>query len=131
MLDRFSLQLQIGQCISANVFGLMGCHLRVPQPLRTTVQPLGAGKQLLSLLQLIVRVGIVRVAVAKQGFPVVGEGFELAFCGIDVGFKVAEPLVYFRPCGGGDVGSFDTHLVQLNGSLGQQDTICTLMVTGS
>ena len=56
---------------------------------------------------------VVGVAGAEEGGAVVGEGFELAFGGVDVGFEVAEAGVYARAGCGGDVLFFDAHHVEL------------------
>lgn len=113
MLNRLPLDLQIRQSIPPDALGLVGRDLRVAQPLRAAIEALSAGEELLALLELVVGGGGVGVAVPEQGFAVVGEGFEFAFGAVDVGFEVAEALVDFGARDGGDVGSFDAHLIEL------------------
>ncbi len=73
---------------------------------------------MLALLELLVAAAwVVGVSVAEEGFAVIGEGFEFAFGGVDVGFEVAEAGVYARAGCGGDVLFFYAHLVELGGSL--------------
>lgn len=91
MLNSLPLQLQIRQRPSPNILRLIRYTLAIPQPLATPVQPICAREELLALLQLVVFAAfIVAVAVAEECFSIVGEGFEFAFCGVDVGFVVAE-----------------------------------------
>ncbi len=95
MLNSLPLQLQIRQRPPPNILRLVRHPLAVPQPLATPVQPVRTREQLLALLQLMicaaaVVIVVVAVAVAEEGFAVVGEGFEFALCGVDVGFVVAE-----------------------------------------
>ena len=118
MLDCFSLQLEIRQRPPANVLRLQRNPLTLPQPVRAAVQALGAGKQLLALLELVVAAGVVAISRAEEGGAVVGEGFEFAFAGVDVGFVVAEAEVRFAARGRGDVLFFDAHLVELGGRRG-------------
>ena len=114
MLNRLPLQLQIRQRAPPNILRLIRYPLTIPQPLRAPVQSICAGKQLLALLQLVVLpVFVVTVAVPEEGFAVVGEGFELAFRGVDVDFVVSEAGVQARASGGGDVLFFEAHLVEL------------------
>ena len=70
---------------------------------------------MLALLELVVSGGVVGVAGAEEGGAVVGEGFELAFRGVDVGFEVAEAGIYAGAGCGGDVLFFDAHHVKLWG----------------
>lgn len=114
MLNRFPLQLQIRQRVPSDTFRLVRYPLTVPQPLATSVQPIRAREELLPLFQLMVFAAfIIAVSVAEKRFPVVGEGFEFALCGVDVGFVVAEAGVYEGAGGGGDILFFDAHGVQL------------------
>lgn len=113
MLNRLPLRMQIGQRIPPNILRLERDALTVAQPLRAAIQAVRAGEQLLPLLELVVGGRVVGVAVSEQRAAVVGEGFELAFAGVDVGFEIAEALVDFAADGGGDVLFFDAHLVQL------------------
>ena len=113
MLNSFPLHLQIRQRAPSNILRLVGNPLTLSQPMTTPVQSLCSGKQLLPLLELLVATRVVGVAVPEEGFSVVGEGFQFAFGGVEVGFVVAEAGVDPRAGGGGDVLFFDTHLVEL------------------
>ena len=68
---------------------------------------------MLALLELVVFRRVVGVAGAEEGGAVVGEGFELAFGGVDVGFEIAEAGVDAGAGGGGDVLFFNAHHVEL------------------
>ena len=115
MLNCLPLQLQIRQRAPPNILRLIRYPLTVPQPLRAPIQSICARKQLLALFQLVVLpVVVIAVSVPEESFTVVGEGFELAFRGVDVGFVVPEAGVEARACGGGDVLFFEAHLVELS-----------------
>ena len=113
MLNCLPLQLQIGQCISSNIFRFVRNSLTVSQALRTSTQSICSAEQLLALLELVVRAGVVRVAISKKSGTVGGEGFERAFVGVDVRFVVSKALIYFRAGGRGDVLLFEAHLIEL------------------
>ena len=115
MLNRLPLYLQIRQGPAPNILRLIRHPLTIPQPLAAPVQPVRSAQQLLALLELVVFGRVVGVAGAEEGGAVGGEGFELAFGGVDVGFEVAEARVYARAGGGGDVLFFDAHHVELWG----------------
>lgn len=115
MLNRLPLYLQIRQRSPSNILRLIRHPLTVPQPLTAPVQPIRSAQQLLALLELVICGRVVGVAGAEEGGAVVGEGFELAFCGVDVGFEVAEAGIYTRAGCGGDVLFFDAHHVELWG----------------
>ena len=68
---------------------------------------------MLPLLELLIAAGVVGVAVSEKGFSVVGEGFQFAFRGVEVGFVVAEAGIDPGAGGGGDVLFLDAHLVKL------------------
>jgi len=114
MLNRLPLRMQVGQRIPPNILRLQRNALTVPQPLRAAIQAVRTREQLLPLLELLVGVRVVGVAVPEQRLAVVGEGFEFAFAGVDVGLEIAEALADFAADGGGDVLFFDAHLVQLS-----------------
>ncbi len=116
VLNRFPLHLQIRQCAPSNILRLMCNPLTLSQPVTTPIQSLCSGKQLLPLLELLVAAGVVGVAISEKGFSVVGEGFQFAFGGVEVGFVVAEAGVDPGAGGGGDVLFFDAHLVKLEQS---------------
>ena len=113
MLNRFPLHLQIRQRAPSNIFRLMCNPLTLSQPLTTPIQSLCSRKQLLPLLELLIATRVVGVAVAEKSFSVVGEGFQFAFGGVEVGFVVAEAGVDPGAGGGGDVLFFNAHLVEL------------------
>ena len=66
------------------------------------------------LLKLLVATRVVRVTVSEKCFSIVGEGFQFAFGGIEVGFVIAEAGVDPGAGGGGDVCFLDAHLVKLD-----------------
>ena len=113
MLNRFPLHLQIRQRTPSNILRLVGNPLTLSQPVTTPIQSLRSGKQLLPLLELLVATRVVGVAVSEKGLAVVGEGFQFAFRGVEVGFVVAEAGVDTGAGGGGDVLFFNAHLVKL------------------
>ena len=113
MLNRLPLQLQIRQRPPSDLLRLVRHPLAIPQPLTAPVQSVRPAEQLLALLELVVFGRFVGVAGAEEGGAVVGEGLELPFRGVDVGFEVAEARVYAGTGGGGDVLFFDAHHVQL------------------
>ena len=92
----------------------MSNPLTLSQPVTTPIQSLCSGKQLLPLLKLLVATRVVGVAISEKGFSVVGEGFQFAFGGIEVGFVVAETGIDPGASGGGDVLFLDAHLVKLD-----------------
>jgi len=112
MLNRLPLHLQVRQRIPSNPLRLMRNPLTIPQALRTPIQPIRPREELLTLLELFVRWGVA-VEPVEEGGAVRGEGFEFAFRGVDVGFVVAEAGVQLCARGGGDVGFFEAHLVEL------------------
>ena len=113
MLNRLPLNLQIRQRVPSNLLRLIRHPLAVPQPLAAPVQPIRSAQQLLALLELVDFGRIVGVAGAEEGRAVIGQSFELAFGGVDVGFEVAEAGVYAGASCGGDVLFFDAHHVEL------------------
>jgi hypothetical protein len=88
--------------------------LAVSQPLRRSIKPIGAGKQLLTLLKLYIT-RIVRIARAKESRSVGGERSKLALCGINIGLVVAEALVDLGTGCGGDILLLEAHLIELEG----------------
>ena len=113
MLNRFPLHLQIRQRAPSNILRLMCNPLTLSQPLTTPIQSLCSRKQLLPLLELLIATRVVGVAVSEKSFSVVGEGFQFAFGGVEVGFVVAEAGVDPGASGGRDILFFDAHLVEL------------------
>ena len=76
----------------------------------------------MALLELLVAaIWIVGVAVPEKGASVIGEGFQFAFCGVDVGFVVSEAGIYAAAGCGGNILFFDAHLVEL----GHTSVICS------
>lgn len=107
--------MQIRQRPPPDILRLQRDPLALPQPVRATIQSVGAREELLPLLELVVGSGgIVGIAVSEERFAVGGEGSEFAFQAVDVGFEVAEALVGFAAGGGGNVLLFDAHLIQLH-----------------
>ena len=115
MLDCLPLHLQIRQRLPPNILRLVRNPLTIPQPLRAPIQSIGPGQQLLSLLQLVVCAGVVGIVVPVRRFSVIRQAFEFPLCAIDVRFVIPESLVYLRAGGGGDVGFFEAHLIELSG----------------
>lgn len=113
MLNCLPLYLQICQRPPSNIFRFIRDPLTIPQPLTAPVQPVRSAQQLLALLELIVFSRVIGVAGAEEGGAVVGEGFELAFGGVDVRFEVAEAGIYAGTGCGGDVLFLDAHHVEL------------------
>lgn len=105
ILNHVPLLVQVRQRAGANLLRLERDALALAQSLAAAVKALGAGEELLPLLELcIVPVGrLVGVAVAEECFAVVGEGFELARQGVGVGGVVAIARVDFAAEGGGDI----------------------------
>lgn len=116
VLDSLSLPVQVGQGTGANILGLVGKGLAGLEALGAAVEAVGAGEQLLALLEVNVRGtrGVVLVAGAKEGRAVGGEVGQLATAGVDIGFVVAEALVDFAAGRGGNVGFFEAHLTKLD-----------------
>lgn len=116
MRDPLALLVEVGEGAGADLLRVVGEGLAGAQALGAAVEAVGAGEQLLALLELQVRgagVGVVGVAGAEEGGAVVGEGAQLALVAVHVGFEVAEALVYLGARGGGDVLLFETHLSEL------------------
>ncbi|ROW16988.1 hypothetical protein VPNG_01213 [Cytospora leucostoma] len=114
VLDRLPLAVQVGEGRRADGLGLVGQPLARLEALGGPVEPVGAGEELLPLLELDVA-GVVRVALAgaEEGGPVLGQGAELALGLVDGRLHVAVALVGLRAGAGGDVLLLDLHLAQL------------------
>lgn len=116
VLDALALGVEVGEGGGADGLGLVGEGLGGAQALGGAVQAVGAGEQLLALLELAVgraRVGVVRVARPEQGGAVVGEAAELPLRLVDVRLEVAQPRVDPVPVGRGDVLLLQAHLAEL------------------
>lgn len=96
--------MQIAQRPRANLLCLERYPLALAQPPGTAVQPVGAGEELLALLELrVALLWVVGVAGAEELGFVVGVLLQLALGGVEVGFEVAEARVVFAFEGYGDV----------------------------
>jgi len=112
MLNYLSLSMQIRQRTRTDGLCLVRQRLTRLQALRAAIQPICPRQQLLALLELHI-IRVVRVSAAEESRAVVGQGAKFPLCGVDVGFVVAEALVYFRSGCGGDVLLFEAHLIKL------------------
>ncbi len=71
MLNRLPLRMQIRQRPPPDILRLQRDPLALPQPVRATIQSVGAREELLPLLELVVGSGgIVGVAVSEERFAV-------------------------------------------------------------
>lgn len=102
MLDGLALAVQVGQGAGADGLGLVGEGLAGLEALGAAVQAVGAGEELLALLEGGVR-GVVAVAGAEEGGAVVGQAAEFAAVGVHVRVPVAETLVDLGAGRGRDV----------------------------
>lgn len=116
VLDALALGVEVGEGGGADGLGLVGEGLGGAQALRGAVEAVGAGQQLLPLLELEVaraRAGVVGVARAEERGAVVGEGPQLALGLVDVGLEVAQARVDLVAARRGDVLLLQTHLAEL------------------
>jgi hypothetical protein len=111
--DLLALPTQVAQRACAYLLRLQRDPLRLTQPARGPVEAVGAGQQLLALLELRICVGIVRVSRAKQLAAVVGVRLELALGRVEVLLEVAEARIEFGLQVGGNIGLFQAHLANL------------------
>ncbi|TQW06607.1 hypothetical protein IF2G_06029 [Cordyceps javanica] len=118
VLDGLALAVQVGEGAGANLLRLVGEGLAGLEALGAAVEAVGAGEQLLALLEVDVggAGGVVGVAGAEEGGAVRGEVGELAAAAVDVGLVVAEALVDLAAGRRGDVGLFEAHLADSSAS---------------
>ena len=111
--DLLSLPLQVAQRSCTNFLGLQRDSLRLAKSPGRSAKSLGSGKELLALLQLVICGRIICVAGSEECAAVARKGFQLAFGGVDVGFKVAEAGVDLALRRRRNVGFLEAHLAEL------------------
>src|SRR3569833_1874637 len=101
MYDSLALAVQVGEGASAHLLRLEGQGLAGLEALGAAVEAVGAGLQLLALLEVGVaaggRAGLVAEPAAEQGGPVVGEPPQPPVVAVHVSRVVADAPVAGRP----------------------------------